>query len=586
MLIVGLNTVYHESSVALIRDGELIAAIEEERLNRVKHAKLATVEGPILLPYAALDAALSLAGATIDDVDRIALTFEPEVRFQDNVAHAHPYATPTGEYGSSEGERRLLAMCRLIPDVLSARYGRDLTARCEVVPHHACHAASAYFPSPFAEAAVLSIDGIGEFESTTRWHGRDGVLRQTGEVRYPHSLGFLWERITAYLGFAPGHDECKVMGLAAHGDPARFASAFARFAELDRDGGFTLSDDVLRFRNPSFAPLEALLGPRRLPHEPLDPDGEEARFADVAATLQAFTEAAVLAQARRVREETGARHLCMAGGVALNCVANARIVEAGIFEDVWVQPAANDAGTAVGAASLVWAEASGGAPLHAPDPVRLGPSFDDDQVVEALHDLRLPVRRVGPRDVARRIADGEVVGWFQGRMEFGPRALGSRSILADPRTLTSRRRVNAKIKRRELFRPLCPSVLADRVPDWFVVDRVPAASAYMLMAFPVREEVADRVPAVKHVDGTARLQALTRDADPRFHALITAFEEITGIPMVLNTSFNSQEPIVCTPQDALRTFLRTDLDALVLGDHLVTRADVAGEADGDVELAS
>lgn len=575
MLIVGMNAVYHESSVAIVRDGVLVAALEEERLNRVKHAKLATVENPIVLPYAALDAALELAGATIDDVDMVALSFDPPSRFHSNVAHEHAYPIAHGDYGSPEGERRLRAMCELIPHVLGARYGRDLTRRCVAYPHHACHAASAYHPSPFGEAAVLSLDGIGEFESTTRWHGKAGVLTRTGTVSYPHSLGFLWERFTGYLGFRPGHDECKVMGMAAHGDPERFAAAFARFATLLPDGDFRLDDDVLRFRSTHWAPLEALFGPRRLPHEPLDLEGPEPRFADVAAALQAFTEAAVLGQARAVQRETGAANLCMAGGVALNCVANAKIHAAGIFDDIWVQPAANDAGTAVGAATLAWHGLSGGAAVHAPTSVFLGPSFPDDHVTSALTAQRLAGRPASPREIAARIASGEVIGWFHGRMEFGPRALGARSILADPRSPRSRARVNAKIKRRELFRPLCPSVLASEVARWFDVgDGVPAAAEHMLMAFPVRSEVRERVPAVMHVDGTARLQAVDPDAAPAFHSVIEAFFALTGVPMLLNTSFNSQEPIVCTPEDALKTFLRTELDALVLGGRLITRVCV------------
>ena len=577
MLIVGLNTTYHESAVAVIRDGVLMAAIEEERLNRVKHGKLATIDNTVQLPFAALDRALELVDATIDDVDVFAFSFDHDVRHTRTVSHEHPYEIRPGDYGSALGEARFRELGLLAPRLLSLRAGRPLAPKCRFFRHHACHAASAFDPSPFDEAAVLCVDGIGEFESTTCWRASDDVLERKGRVDYPHSLGFLWERITGFLGLRPGHDECKVMGLAAYGDPMTFDRVFSRFVARGESGQFRVNDAVLRFRAPRWDPLECLLGPRRLAHEPLDPlrDGDSRRFADIAAALQRVTEQVIFDQVRQLKLETSARNLCMAGGVALNCVTNGKIARAGLFDDVWIQPAAHDAGTAVGAAALAWREFGDGTRLRCPSPVFLGPGFADVELDAAIEEFRVPAARIGrdgPDELAARLAAGQVIARFDGRMEFGPRALGNRSILADPRRPDSRARVNAMIKRRELFRPLCPSVLAERVHDWFDIGaRTPLAARYMLTACPVLDSKRARVPAVVHVDGSARLQAVQRDEAPGFHALLEAFEARTGVPMLLNTSFNSREPIVCTPADALRTFLRTGLDALVLGDRVVTR---------------
>ena len=573
MITLGINSAYHEVSVAVVRDGVLVAAIEQERINRIKKGKVVTFESAAYLPYEAIDLALSIASAEFSDVDLIGFSYEPEKRFTSVTEYQYPYPIPASRGGNPANERRMRDFALKADEFASLRYGVDVTSRWRNYSHHKCHAASAYHLSGYSDAAVLVVDGIGEFDSTTRWHGKEGRLKLLHAIPYPHSIGFLWETMTTFLGFRRTHDEYKVMGLAAYGDPNRFMDEFAHFFKID-DQGFFMNESILRFRGADMSELEKLLGARRYSHEPLKYSGQDTRHADIAAALQRLTTQAILNQARCCAEETKAHVLCMAGGVALNCVTNGKLSEINLFDDIWIQPASHDAGTAIGAATLAWHELTGEEGVKCPAPAFLGPQYEDFEIEQFIKAWRLPYRRLNGdvELVVDRLVDGQVLARFDGRMEFGPRALGNRSIIGDPRSSEIRETINAKIKRRELFRPLCPSVLSESVYAWFDVPKpMPSAARYMLMTFKIHAEQAYRVPAIVHEDGTARIQAVDVDEAPRFHQLIKAFANRTGVPMLLNTSFNSQEPIVCTPEHALRTFLETDLDGLVIGDFMVDR---------------
>lgn len=573
MITLGINSAYHEVAVAVVRDGVLVAAIEQERINRIKKGKVVTFESAAYLPYEAMDLALSIASAEFNDVDLIGFSYEPEKRYTSVIEYQYPYPIPASRGANPANERRMRDFALKAGEFASLRYAVDVTSRWRNYSHHKCHAASAYHLSGYSDAAVLVADGIGEFDSTTRWHGKEGRLKLLHAIPYPHSIGFLWEYMTTFLGFRRTHDEYKVMGLAAYGDPNRFMDKFAHFFKID-DQGFSINESILRFRGADMSELEKLLGPRRYSHEPLKYSGQDTRHADIAAALQRLTTQAILNQARYCAEETNAHVLCMAGGVALNCVTNGQLAEINLFDDIWIQPASHDAGTAIGAATLAWHELTGEEGVKCSAPAFLGPQYGDFEIEQLLKAWRLPYRRLngGVELVVDRLVDGQVLARFDGRMEFGPRALGNRSIIGDPRSSEIRETINAKIKRRELFRPLCPSVLSESIYEWFDVPKpMPSAARYMLMTFKIHAEQAYRVPAIVHEDGTARIQAVDVDEAPRFHHLIKAFANRTGVPMLLNTSFNSQEPIVCTPEHALRTFLETELDGLVIGDFMVDR---------------
>jgi carbamoyltransferase len=584
-LILGVNCAYHESAAALVCNGEVKFAIEEERITRTKHAKTARVSNPDELPWNAIRACLASApGAGLSKLDAIAYSLVPDRRLA--LIGSDPYEIEDDVgFGTARGEVEFNRRVRGIPRLLACAAGDDsLAGRFRFVPHHLAHAASAFHASPLRRAAVLVVDGIGE--TSTAWLGRGSAqgLEVVEEVPYPHSIGMLWERVAVYLGFT-AFDACKVMGLAAYGDPERFTLQFDRlFRVLPRDDGSSrrdgppfLIDPVLaRFRTNDVRGLESLFGPRRTPEDP--PVLE--RFADVAAGLQRRTEEAVLALGRRLAAATGECDLVYAGGVALNCIATARLEREGPFQSLFVQGAAHDAGTALGAALLVASSAGEdltGRRTAVPQAMSpfLGPSYDDTAIDAAIARSGWPAAKVEDpaRLAASLVADGQIVGWFQGRSEFGPRALGGRSLLADPRRPGLRDTLNRRTKHREPFRPFGASVRAEDAADWFQIpgDRPGAASCrdLMILAYPAHPERAGMIPAVIHEDGTSRLQVVARDHAPLFHELITRFCELSGVPLVLNTSFNDQEPLVATPDDALKTFGRTHIDVLFLGDRLV-----------------
>ncbi|MBV9080640.1 MAG: carbamoyltransferase, partial [Elusimicrobia bacterium] len=538
MYTLGLNAVFHDSSACLVKDGVVIDAVEEERFTHIKHAKRPVPFSTWELPFHAIDFCLKKAGIALKDVDHFAYSFDPDL-FKDE-------GPLTGLFlDAVRNAPRFLIDA--VPHHLELRWrGAKFPTpeRWHFVEHHLTHAASAFHASPHAEAAVMTIDGRGEDATTTFNFGHGNALDRLAEVRMPHSLGLLYERVTEYLGFLHSSDEYKVMALASFGKP-KFLKEFQDIVQLGKNGQYTIAD----------LKLEERFGPRRLRGGPM-----EARHYDLAHSLQVVLEDSVVELARWLEGETGSKNLCLAGGVALNCVMNARIRDRGPFKDIWVQPAAGDAGTALGAALWVDAkERRTDERRYRMDHAYLGPSFEDAEIEKFLTWSRLTYRRLEhpAEDVAEILAQDKVIGWFQGPMEFGPRALGARSILASPIHAEMQSRLN-EIKDREDFRPVAPMVLEEDAADWFVNARV---SPFMLFVFDVKPEKAALIPAVTHTDGTARVQTVNRAANPAVYDVMRAFKARTGVPVIVNTSFNTRgEPVVCTPRDAVESFWTSPLD--------------------------
>lgn len=582
--VLGINAAYHESAAALIVDDTVVFAVEEERLSRVKHAKRALVSNPHELPWRAIQACLNAAGLdSLLDCDAIGYSLVPHRRKA--TIGTDPYAIERAlGFGTMTGENEFDRCVQLVPKLL-ADFAKvsEITEQFHYIAHHRAHAASAFLSSPFPHAALLVVDGIAE--DSTAWLGQgssEGIVA-IEEIPYPHSIGLLWERIAVYLGFTE-YDACKVMGLAAYGDPDRFDTQFDRLFSVNGQQGhshrtgtlpFSIEPALARLRSGDVQGMETLFGPRQLPGEPL----EGSRFADVAAGLQKRTEEAVSGLCWRLARATGEKRLAYAGGVALNCISNARIEREGPFEEIDIIGAAHDAGTAIGAA----AEAAGDSfwRQRRNDGRRmsafLGPDFSEDAIDHALWTHGWGSECVADRveQAASMLVDGLIVGWFQGRLEFGPRALGGRSLLADPRDPGLRERLNRRIKHRETFRPFGASILVERAADWFELpDRRVGGfhSRYrMLLAYTVHSDKRHRIPAVVHHDGTCRIQVVDKETQPLFHRLLSRFNELTGVPILLNTSFNDQEPLVASPEDALRTFARTGIDCLLLENRLIRR---------------
>lgn len=565
MLILGINAAYHEPAAALLVDGNLSFFVEEERINRVKHGKPSRLDNADVLPEAAIRMCLSSVGATLDDVDLIGFSFDGTGRRRNIGVDRYADA---GGWGTTDGENSFHDSLMRVPARLESLGRRPLGGRFRWVPHHVAHAASAFLASPYDRALVLAVDGIAEFDTMLVALGEETRIRPLMTLPYPHSLGFLWEKLAQFLGFSE-YDACKVMGLASYGDPAHFRVAFERLARLHRDGTFHVDGELVRFRSASMEGLAELFGPARQKGEPI-----EDRHRDVAAILQEFTEQAIVTIGRVARERTGADAVAIAGGVALNCVANARLeLDAG-FSSVFVQPAANDAGTALGAALHLWTNDAGGERRFVLDHAYWGPEYHRTEVKTTLERRGFAYDEVeDPAEAAAQmVSEGALVGWFQGRMEIGPRALGNRSLLADPRRGDMRDTLNTKIKHREVFRPFAPSILAERAAEWFELPGRSLSTDYMLFAYPAKPGKREQIPAVVHVDGTSRIQTVRRQTNPLYHALITAFERRTGVPLVLNTSFNDSEPIVMSPDDALNTFAKTGIDAVVIGPFVVRKS--------------
>ncbi|MFI9360720.1 carbamoyltransferase [Kitasatospora sp. NPDC053057] len=563
-LTLGLNFGSHDAAAAIVHNGTVVAAVEEERLNRIKNTKV--------FPEQAIWACLDLAGAHPQDLDQAALFVDPKLHLLLAPSNLR-YGTPAS-IGSLLSDLDKYRTRRRLPKVVrrSGLLPGDLPLM--PVPHHRAHAASAYLTSPFDDALVVTLDGRGEYETAAIYDGTDGRMTRRHHIVYPHSFGYLYSALTRYLGFRPQSDEYKVMGLAAYGGPRYFdrIRRLAWFAQ--RTGRLHLN---LRYfdhhRRPStqrnlYSPaLVELLGPPRSPEDAITD-----RHRDIARALQHLLEQLVGSYLVFAQRLVPRRSLCLAGGVALNCVANATVIASGRFDRIFIQPAAGDAGTSIGAAL-----AASAGPVRRPlRHAFLGPSYDEETIRSALSGIpadRYRVRRTAEphREAARLLREEKVIGWFQGRMEFGPRALGARSILASPQHATTASRINAMIKQREAFRPFAPAVLAEHADGFFALQSAGAlVYPYMLATSTVRQHQRDRLPAVVHVDGSARVQTVHRDTNPLLWNVIDAYHQLSGLPVLLNTSFNGvDEPIVCTPSDAVSTFLRCDLDALVAGPYVI-----------------
>ncbi len=595
MVILGLSAYYHDSAAALLRDGEIVAAAQEERFSRRKH--------DARFPVNALNYCLAEAGITLAEVDKVAFYDKPFLKFE-RLLETYLSFAPRGFKSFRMAIPLWLREKLFQKDLLTKELKKiapevNWLDRLLFSEHHLSHAASAFFPSPFDEALVLTMDGVGEWATTSAAIGRGNSLEIFKEIHFPHSLGLLYSAFTYYLGFKVNSGEYKVMGLAPYGEPKYAQTILDHLIDLKPDGSYRLDQSCfdyctgLTMTNARFA---ALFGaPPRQPDDPLTQ-----REMDLAASVQAVTEEAVLRMTRALREETGIENLCLAGGVALNCVANGKVLRDGAFKHVWVQPAAGDAGGALGAALAVHhltldqpRASSNGADRMCG--AYLGPVYAQADIEARLAAAGARFRVLGDEELietaASLLASENVVGWFQGRMEFGPRALGGRSILGDPRSPKMQSVLNLKIKYRESFRPFAPSVLREHVAEWFELDQ---DSPYMLMVADVAksrrigataEEAGlfgieklkvprSAIPAVTHVDYSARIQTVHAETNPRYHALISAFHRKTGCPVLINTSFNVRgEPIVCTPEDAWRCLMGTEMDALVIGNCILLKDD-------------
>ena len=578
MNILGINAYHGNSSAAIVCDGQLVTAVEEERFNRVKYAAG--------FPQNAVRYCLQEAGLTLRDVEHVAIPRNPWARMGTKLFYA--LRMPRFAFDRSKVLTRfsgiqgdLAKACNVDPESVQAQRHR--------VEHHVAHLASAFFVSPFDQAAVLSTDGLGDFASTMWASGRGNRLEVHGAVSFPHSLGLYYTALSQYLGFWKFGDEYKVMGLAAYGEPAH-EGEFRRMVKAENGRGFRLDlkyfchhqtgpqmswpeNDRTPVLGQLFSPyLEERLGKTRTPTEPI-----AKKHKDIAASLQAALEEAYFRLLNSLYQETGSKAVCLAGGVAFNCVANGKIFDRTPFAEVYVQPAAGDAGLAVGAAYYVYHQVLGHPRSFVMDHAYWGPQFTRETIRQAIKASAISGPNFCVREhatgeltllAAERIAAGKIVGWFQGRAEWGPRALGNRSILVDPRRAEMREVLNRRIKHREPFRPFAPSILEEAAAEYFERSH---PSPFMNLAYSVKPEKRAKIPAPTHVDGTGRLQTVSRSANPLYWALIKDFEKLTGVPVLLNTSFNDNEPIVLQPREAIDCFLRTNMDVLVIGNYLIEK---------------
>ncbi len=594
MRVLGISAFYHDSAAALVDDGDIVAAAQEERFTRKKH--------DAGFPAQSIQYCLAAGGVGMKDIDAFVFYEKPFVKFERLLETYLAYA-PFGFSSFRKAipvwfSEKLFQKGLLLKKLKEQAPEVDWDQRLLFSEHHLSHAASAFFPSPFEEAAVLTMDGVGEWATTSLCAGRGSSLEMLKEIHFPHSIGLLYSAFTYYLGFKVNSGEYKVMGLAPYGKPKYTKLILDNLIHLKDDGTFRLHLEYfdfcagLRMTNGKFAALFSR--PARSSEDPLTQD-----HMDIAASLQAVTEEVVLRLARSVRRETGLKNLCLAGGVALNCVANGKVLREKIFENIWIQPAAGDAGGALGAALAAYH-----LQLHQPRQVLpgdamkgayLGPEFAEAEIEAQLKQVGARYRKVGYDEMVstcvQALSQEKALGWFQSRMEFGPRALGSRSILADPRSHAMQSTLNLKIKYRESFRPFAPIVLREAVSDWFELD---TDSPYMLLVAPVKEErkispspdqeqlfgieklkvARSQIPAVTHVDYSARVQTVRKETHARLHQLLAEFNAKTGCPVLVNTSFNVRgEPIVCTPVDAFRCFMGTEMDVLAVENFLLFKAD-------------
>ena len=579
MNILGISCWYHDAAACLLQDGRIVAAAQEERFTRIKH--------DAAFPRSAIDWCLEHAGLETKELDAVAFYDKPFLKFERLLETYLTYA-PRGLVSFIKAMPIWLKRSLWIPDILR----QELSFEGPLIfpEHHESHAASAFYPSPFERAAIITLDGVGEWTTTSWGTGLDADLHLQSEIQFPHSLGLFYSALTYFCGFRVNSGEYKLMGLAPYGQPKYVQLMLDELIDLKEDGSFRLNMKYFSYPwrlTMTHRPFERLFGgPARMPESTLTE-----REMDLARSAQVVIEEAVLRLAKHVQRETKASYLCMAGGVALNCVMNGKLHRSGLFQDIWIQPASGDAGGAVGAALMAW-HGYGQARRVASKPdgmdgALLGCAFTTDAIRVVLDDHQLKYRELTPQaligETANLLNKQCVVGWFQGRMEYGPRALGNRSILADPRSQKMQSHVNLKIKFRESFRPFAPAVRVEDASNWFDHS---SPSPYMLMTASVRnasvggqgldrlQAIESPVPAVTHVDRSARIQTVDANVNPLFHQLLTAFKQLTGCPVLVNTSFNVRgEPIVCTPQDAVTCFLQTHMDVLVIGSFVVEKTE-------------
>ena len=592
--ILGISAYYHDSAAAVLVDGNIISAAQEERFSRRKHDPR--------FPEQAIRFCLDQAGLSISDLDAVTYYEKPLLTFE-RLLETYIGASPRGGRSFVAAMQTWLKEKLFLKRTIQQKL-QTMAGDGQAIPqllfseHHLSHAAAAFFPSPFASSAVLCMDGVGEWATTSAWMGTGNEIKPLWELSFPHSLGLLYSAFTFYCGFKVNSGEYKLMGLAPYGEPKYVETIKNNLIDIKNDGTFRLNLKFFKFHRGfrmTSQRFHALFG-----QPPRDPESDLKPFhMDLAASIQVVTEDIVLALARSLHEETGAKNLCLAGGVALNCVANGRLLREGPFDNIWIQPASGDAGSALGAALVTWHQHFN--QTRTPNSrdamygTYLGPAFSNQDICNYLESQNIPFQSQNDEQLFNSVAtlldEGKVVGWFNGRMEFGPRSLGARSILGDPRNQDMQSVMNLKIKYRESFRPFAPAVLADHVQNQFELNQ---SSPYMLIVAPVKKELCtpmtqeqdqlfgidklnvprSSLPAVTHVDYSARVQTVHAETNPRFHGLLSAFHARTGCPTLVNTSFNVRgEPIVCTPEDAYRCFMRTEMDVLVLENQILLKEE-------------
>lgn len=581
--LLGISSHYHDSAACLVRNGTILVAAQEERFSRKKH--------DARFPEQAVAACLKTSGLTIENVDYVAFYDKPFLKFE-RLLETYLDHAPLGIRSFWKAMPVWLKEKLWINDIIGKKL--NFEGKLFYPEHHQSHAASAFFPSPFESAAFLTMDGVGEWATSSWGVGKDNHIQIVAEQHFPHSLGLLYSAFTYYTGFRVNSGEYKVMGLAPYGEPRYTQRILDNLIDVKDDGSYRLNMEYFNYSSGlrmTSRHFHSLFG-----RKPRNPESDLSQMdMDLARSIQDVTEMVMMKTARHIKKETGEKKLCLAGGVALNCVGNGKLLRSGFFEDIWIQPAAGDAGGALGAALAVYHDhLDQPRQIQAPDSQQgsyLGPEYSNDDIEQFLLQHNIPHAKVDnpSEEGARILEEGSVLGWFQGKMEFGPRALGNRSILGDARSKVMQKTMNLKIKYRESFRPFAPSVLEEDISEWFLIDR---PSPYMLLVAEVLEKhrtynnqekhegldklyvTRSSIPAVTHVDYSARIQSVSKTTNPRYHALISAFKRRTGCPVIVNTSFNVRgEPIVESPGDAYRCFMRTEMDALIMGDFLMVKTN-------------
>lgn len=568
MYILGISCYYHDAAAALLKNGEIIAAAEEERFTRKKHDQS--------FPINAINFCLKKANITPEDIAYVVFYEKPLLKFE-RLLMQHLHAYPFSYWSFYKAMPNWIVEKLRVPTTIRKKLkkgGKKFSGEILFIEHHMAHAASSYLVSPFQEAAILTVDGVGEWTTTAFGYARGNDIVLQKKIDFPHSLGLLYSAVTAYLGFKVNNDEYKVMGLAPYGKPAYYEK-MKQLLDIKQDGSYALDMRYFVYHYKTEMPSKKFMeefGPMRKLGGPIDQ-----RHKDIAASVQKLLEETLFTILNSLYNETKCENLCLAGGVALNSVANGKITKRTPFKNVFIQPAASDAGTSLGAALYLWHTILGNKRTSIQETAYFGPSFTAEEIKTFLDEQKIIYKEFkSKKEIAKKtaelIAQNNVIGWFQGAMEWGPRALGNRSILSNPANPNMKEILNTKVKHRELFRPFAPVILQEKVHEWFEIDK--DEEPFMLFVYPFKKEKRTLVPAVVHVDGSGRLQTINKKQNPDYYAVIHEFEKRTGVPILINTSFNIRgEPIVCTPQDAYRCMMGTGIDYLVMDKFIVTRKD-------------